>query len=190
MFVRRFLALVTVVSAINLCWHFYRAWMPKMLREHYEYDRGFVNYFTSAFYIATDVGCLAAGVATRLLAARGWAVHRARVVTFLACALLTALGVLVAVLPAGPALLATLLVIAAGALGLFPIYYSLMQELSAQRQGRVAGALAAIAWVVTAFMHEHVGHWLDRTGSYGAALVVLSLLPLGAIGVVMMFWDR
>src|SRR5436309_3120428 len=44
-FVRRFLVLALVVVAINLCWHFYRAWMPKMLREQLGYRRGAVNYF-------------------------------------------------------------------------------------------------------------------------------------------------
>ena len=116
-FVRRFLVLAVVVLTINLCWHFYRAWLPKMLREQHGYSRGAVNYFTSAFYIATDVGCLAAGFAARFLASRGWSVHASRVVTFLACGLLTALGAVVAVLPAGPAMLAILLLIAAGASG-------------------------------------------------------------------------
>ena len=53
---------------------------PKMLREQHGYSRGTVNYFTSAFYIATDVGCLAAGFAVKFLASRGWSVHASRVV--------------------------------------------------------------------------------------------------------------
>jgi hypothetical protein len=84
-----------------------------------------VNYFTSVFYIATDVGCLGAGLAVKVLSARGSSVHRSRVVTFLGCALLTALGSTISIVPAGPTMLAILLLIAAGALGLFPIYYSL-----------------------------------------------------------------
>lgn len=189
-FVRRFLVLVVVVVAINLCWHFYRAWMPKMLREYYGYSRGVVNYFTSAFYIATDVGCLGAGVATSWLAARGWSVHGSRLVTFLVCALLTALSTAAAILPAQPALLVVLLVIAAGALGLFPIYYSLSQELSSSHQGKVTGALGCVAWVASAVMQRYVGRWVDQSGSYSAVLFASGLLPLVALVVLVAFWGR
>ena len=181
---------MVVAVAINLCWHFYRAWMPKMLREQYGYGRGPVNYFTSAFYIATDVGCLSAGVAVKLLTSRGWSVHGSRVITFLACGLLTALSTVVATLPAGPSLLGALLLIGVGALGLFPIYYSLTQELSAQHQGKVTGALGCIAWLTTALMHRQVGRWVDRSGSYAPILFASGLLPLVALVALLAFWDR
>ena len=45
-FIRRFLALAIVVIVINLCWQFFRAWMPKMLREQYQYDAKQVQYFS------------------------------------------------------------------------------------------------------------------------------------------------
>lgn len=190
MFVRRFLVLAVVVVAINLCWHFYRAWLPKLLREQYGYSRAFVNYFTSLFYIATDVGCLSAGLAVRFLSARGRSVHHSRVVTFLGCAALTALGSVISIVPAGPLMLGLLLLIAAGALGLFPIYYSLTQELSARHQGKVTGALGCIAWLSSAFMHWQIGRWVDRTGSYFTVLVVTGLLPLAALVVLAIFWDQ
>jgi len=190
MFVRRFLVLAVVVVAINLCWHFYRAWLPKMLRERYGYSRDFVNYFTSLFYIATDVGCLGAGLAVKALSNRGGSVHRARVVTFLGCAALTALGSLTPVVPAGPVMLALLLLIGAGALGLFPIYYSLTQELSARHQGKVTGSLGAIAWLSSALMHWQIGRWVDRTGSYSAGLVITGFLPLTALLVLVPLWDH
>jgi hypothetical protein len=160
-----------------------------MLREQHHYGRGSVNYFTSAFYIATDVGCLAAGFAARFLASRGWSVHTSRLLTFLACGLLTALGVVVSVLPAGPAMLAILLLIAAGALGLFPIYYSFTQELSARHQGKVTGSLSCIAWLGSALMHRQIGRWIDRTGSYSTVLLVTGLLPLTALVVLVLLWD-
>jgi ACS family hexuronate transporter-like MFS transporter len=160
-----------------------------MLREQHHYSRGTVNYFTSAFYIATDVGCLAAGFAARFLASHGWSVHASRVLTFLACGLLTALGAVVAVLPAGPAMLAILLLIAAGALGLFPIYYSLTQELSSRHQGKVTGSLGCIAWLGSALMHRQIGRWIDRTGSYSTVLFITGLLPLAALVVLALLWD-
>jgi MFS transporter, ACS family, hexuronate transporter len=189
-FLRRFLVLALVVIAINLCWHFYRAWLPKMLREQHGYGRGVVNYFTLAFYIATDVGCLAAGVGVKFLSSRGLSVHTSRMLLFLACGLLTALSAVVAVLPAGPPMLAILLLIGAGALGLFPIYYSLTQELSARHQGAVTGSLGGIAWLASALMHRQVGRWLDRSGSYSTVLCITGLLPMAALAALFLFWDH
>ena len=56
-FVRRFVALVVVVITINLCWQYFRVWMPKMLREQYAYTDRAVQSFSVAYYIAADVGC-------------------------------------------------------------------------------------------------------------------------------------
>jgi ACS family hexuronate transporter-like MFS transporter len=87
-------------------------------------------------------------------------------------------------------MLATLLLIAAGALGLFPIYYSLTQELSARHQGKVTGGLGCVAWLASALMHAEIGRWVDRTGSYSTVLFVTGLLPLVALVVLALFWDR
>ena len=78
-FIRRFLALAIVVVVINLCWQFFRAWMPKMLREQYQYSANEVQYFSIGYYIAADVGCLSIGFLTKWLAGRGLSVHGARV---------------------------------------------------------------------------------------------------------------
>ena len=188
-FLRRFLVLTVVVVTINLTWHFYRAWLPKMLREQYGYSRDSVNYFTSLYYIATDVGCLAAGYVVKLLSNRSGSVHRARVLTFLGCALLTAIGSLIPLVPAGPAMFGLLLMIGAGSLGLFPIYYSLTQELTVRHQGKVIGALLAIAWLSTSVMHLEIGKWIDRTGSYSAVLVMTGLLPLIAFFFLGALWN-
>jgi ACS family hexuronate transporter-like MFS transporter len=187
-FVRRFIVLAVIVVAINLCWHFYRAWLPKMLREEHGYSRGAANLFTSLFYIATDVGCLGAGFAVKYLTARRHSVHSARVFVFLACALLTSLGTVLSILPSGNAMLAVLLLIAAGALGLFPIYYSLTQELSAKHQGKVTGSLGCIAWLASALMQREVGRYVDRTGSYASVLFITGLLPLASLVVLHFFW--
>jgi ACS family hexuronate transporter-like MFS transporter len=160
-----------------------------MLREQLGYSRLAVIYFTSAFYIATDVGCLGAGLAVKLLSSRGKTVHTSRMLIFLACGLLTALSMVVAVLPAGPLMLGILLLIGAGSLGLFPIYYSLTQELSTRHQGKLTGLLACTAWIASSLMQKQVGVWVDRTGSYSTILFVAGLLPLASFTALFLLWD-
>ena len=188
-FIRRFMVLIVVVIAINLYWHFYRAWLPKMLREQYGYSRDFVNYFTSVFYIATDIGCIAAGFAVKALSDRGSSVHRARVVTFACCAALTSLGAAIPFVPSAPLMFAMLLLMAAGSLGLFPIYYSLTQELTVRHQGKVIGWLLCIAWLSTALMQSQIGRWVDQTKSYSMALILTAILPLAALLVLATLWN-
>ena len=141
-FVRRFLALVVVVVVINLCWQFFRAWMPKMLREEYQYSLFQVQYFSVAYYVAADVGCLGVGFLVKWLASKGYSIHGARMATFSVCVFLTALSTLAALLPASVFLLTTLLLIGFGSLGQFPVYYALTQELSARRMGNITGILS------------------------------------------------
>jgi ACS family hexuronate transporter-like MFS transporter len=189
-FWRRFLVLIVVVIAINATWQFFRAWLPKFLREYHDYEREAVNYFVMAYYVATDVGCIAVGIAVRQLAVRGWSVHGARMLTFTACALLTALSVQAALLPRGPLLLGMLLVIGAGCLGLFPNYYSFTQELSARRQGLITGSLGFVTWMVSANVQVRVGQSVDATGSYQQAIMWLGLAPLVGLIALALFWPR
>lgn len=189
LFVQRFLVLALTVVVINLCFHFFRAWLPKFLREYHGYERSTVNYFTSAYFIATDVGCLSIGVLVKRLTLGGWPVHRARMATFGLCAALTALSTVAAQLPAKPMLLGVLLVIGFGALGLFPNYYSLTQDLSPRHQGKVTGSLGCITWVCTAWMQKLVGQSVDATGSYASGIFVIGLLPLVAFAALALFWN-
>jgi MFS transporter, ACS family, hexuronate transporter len=184
----RFYVLVVIVISINLTWHFFRVWLPLFLRESRGYSEAEVNYFTSGYYAAADAGSLAAGFATLVLARWGVAVHRSRVAVFLACALLVALSVRVAYLDAGPLLLGLLLVIAFGALGVFPVYYSLSQELTVRHQGKVTGMLGCSTWVATAVMHPLVGRWIDQTKDYSSVLVLAGLFPLLAFAVLAVMW--
>ncbi len=188
--VRRFIALVIVVIMINMTWQFFRVWLPKLLREFHGYDRTTVNYFTSAYYIATDVGCISVGVLVRWLTARGWDVHRARMTTFFGCALLTALSMVAAYSPRGPLLMSLLLIIGFGALGLFPNYYAFTQELSFRHQGKVTGVLGATTWIVTSMMQRVVGQVVDRTNSYELGIFFVGLAPLIGFFALWLLWDR
>lgn len=185
---RRFWALVVVVAAINVCWQIVRAWLPKFLIEGKGYLEADALRFNSLYYIATDVGCLAAGAAALWLVKRGWEVHRSRATVFGVCALLTSLTALAAVLPRGWALLGVLLVVAAASLGLFPCYYSFSQELSTKHQGKVTGILGTVAWATSSPCQKFFGRLADQTGSFNEGIALAGLTPLIGYIALMLLW--
>jgi ACS family hexuronate transporter-like MFS transporter len=187
--IRRFLALGVVVIVINWFWQYLRAWMPGMLREQYGYGREEVQYFSIAYYVAADIGCLSAGFVTPWLVGRGLTLHGARMSVFAFCTLLTAMSTLVAVLPASWMLLAMLLVLGFGSLGQFPMYYALTQEISTRRLGRVTGILSFLTWTATGLINELIGRWVDYAHSYSAVTFVAGLMPLVGLMALLLLWD-
>src|SRR5262245_22558278 len=154
--VRRFVALIFTVVAINVAWHYFRAWLPLFLQKRHDYTEEQTAFFLTGYYISTDLGSLAAGFMTLWLTRSGRPVHLSRMAVFLVCCALTALSVVAARAPTGPGLLVLLMVIGFGALGLFPVYYSLTQELTTRHQGKVTGALSFSCWVAMAALHSLV----------------------------------
>ena len=185
LFTRRMLVVLAVVALINTGWQTIRAWLPKFLQEGRGYSEAHALYFNSAFYIATDVGVLGAGALTLWLCRRRFTVNNSRLLTFGGCALLSALAVLIPVLPAGWLLLGLLLVIGAGALGVFPIYHAFSQDISAHHQGKITGIAGIAAWAFAPPAQKFFGRLIDTTKSFDAGFVVAGLLPLVAL---MLLW--
>lgn len=184
---RRFLVLAVVVTMINVTWHYFRVWMPLLLKDR-GYDSDEVQWFSSAYYLSTDLGSLAVGFGTMWLIRKGWQVHRSRLFVFGFCVGLTTLSLIVTNLEKGPLLLGMLLVIGFGALGLFPNYYSFTQELTVKHQGMVTGTLGCINWLATALLHWQVGKELDRTKSFAVGLWIAGLAPIIALLALGIFW--
>ena len=187
---RRFAALVIVVACINVCWQLIRAWLPKFLQQGRGYTESEALWFNSAYYVATDVGCLAAGAVSLWLVSRGLTVHRSRVAVFGCCSLLTGLTVAVAMLPHGWPMLALLLIIGAGALGLFPCYYSFSQELSVKHQGKVTGLLGFVAWVTSSPFQKIFGRVVDKTGSFDLGFALTGLTPFIGFLALWLLWEK
>jgi len=146
LFSRRMLVVLVVVALINTSWQLLRAWLPKFLQEGRGYGESDVLYFTSVFYVATDIGVLGAGALTLWMHRRGITVFNARCTGFLCCATMAALSLNVMVLPSGFLLLAVLLFVGAGALGVFGIYHAFTQDLTGTHQGMVTGIAGVAAW--------------------------------------------
>jgi ACS family hexuronate transporter-like MFS transporter len=166
-----------IVISINLCWQYFRAWMPMMLEKQYGYSKSRTQNFSSLYYLVAGIGCLLAGLVVKWLAGRGWPVHRARMATFAICVLLTAgqhrhgtapglLGV--AGHPAGGRLwlagpVSHVLCLHPGTLG------------AADGQGHGRAQLRDLD--IDGVVQGLIGRWIDRTGS-DAALTGLARLVL------------
>ena len=155
------------------------------------YSESFVQVFTSIYYAFTFLGSVAAGWLTARLANAGWTVFASRIFVFGLCASLTALSVPAAFLPAGWPMLGCLLLVAFGSLGLFPVYYSFTQELSAAHQGKVGGSLGFLVWMVMAYIHELVGKAVDADPSVRPyILAAVGIAPLVGCLALGTLWGR
>jgi MFS family permease len=86
-------------------------------------------------------------------------------------------------------LLAALLLVGAGALGAFPIYHALTQDLSPHHQGKVTGIAGVAAWALSP-AQTFFGRLVDRTGSFDLGFAVAGCLPLIAFAVLWGFWEK
>jgi ACS family hexuronate transporter-like MFS transporter len=189
-FSRRMLIIFVVIASINTTWQILRAWLPKILQEGRLYSESDALYFTSAWYAATDVGCLGAGALAVWLGWRRLSVHAARLVVFGGCGVLCAACAFTPLLPKGWALLTVLLVAGAGALGVFPIYHAFTQDLSGRHQGKITGLAGVVAWIAPAQAQKFFGALADATHSFNLGLVLAAFLPLLAVFPLWLAWPR
>jgi ACS family hexuronate transporter-like MFS transporter len=185
---RRFWAILAVCVGVNIPWHGYRAWLPLYLQKERGFSFAEMSNFMTAYYLIADIGTWTVGLVTLLLFKRGMRLHHCRVLMLAVCALLTISTVAVPFLPGGWALQAGLLVVAFGALGLFPTYFALSQELSSKHQGKVTGTLGCCAHLSLAAIYPIEGVICDATGTYEWVLGGVGVFPLIALGIVLWLW--
>jgi MFS family permease len=187
---RRFWALVPFVVGINLTWHLARAWLPKFLQQGRGLSEMQSLLFNSGYYVAADVGCIAAGAAGVWLARSGMSQFGARSLVATACSVSVGLATMAAVSAQGTWMYAALLVVGAGALGLFPCYYSLAQDVSPRHTGKATGLLAAVGWIVCSPFQKEFGKLIDRTGSFDLGFTLAAWVPAIAVVAFLAIWPR
>lgn len=187
----RFWAVALLILGAQAVWHVYRVWLMKFLQTGRGYEERAALDFNSLYFIATDVGCILAGVVSLwLIRRRASSPHDARRTVYAGACGLTSLSIFLPWLDKGWPLLATLLLIGAGALALFPCYYSFAQELSADHVGRLTGLLSLWVWLVTSPMHSFFGMLADRTKSYDLGLVIAGLAPWLGVIAMRLLWRK
>ncbi|HEY1380559.1 MAG TPA: MFS transporter [Gemmataceae bacterium] len=189
---------LAVGLTVNLFWHFCRVWLPLYLDQ--DLGLGFKAtggtaidlpwgtwvvtpraaslFILAAFYVAADLGALAAGWATRRLTRAGWSVEAARKAVMLGTS-----GLCLLTIPAvrsGSAAVAVplLLLAAAGAMGGFANYFALTQEVSPRHTGFVVGLVGALAWAVLTPVQPEIGRIADRIGTFVPVFQVMACVPM------------
>lgn len=187
----RFWAVAFLIIGAQTAWHIYRVWLMKFLETGRGYEPQAALNFNSVYFVATDVGCILAGVVSLWLA-RTWGCtpHQSRRYVYCGGCVLTSLSILLPWMDKGWALLVVLLLIGAGSLSLFPCYYSFVQELSPAHVGRLTGILSLWVWGVTSPMHSVFGWIADRTKSYDAGLVAAGLAPWLGVLALWSLWKQ
>jgi len=187
---RRFWVLFAMAISINITWHGYRTWLPLYLQAQRGFNERQMSEFTTLYYLVADIGSWTVGGVTLILCRRGMTVHRSRILAYMCCAGLTTTTLAVPFLPDGLSLHVALLMIAFGAMGLFPTYFALTQELSAAHQGKVSGSLGMSAHLALAMVYPLEGWLNDVTKSYEVVLGVIGATPLIAFSLMLWFWPR
>ena len=185
---RRFWVAVAVVVSINSAWRSFGFWLPKYLQQEKAYDETEMAWLSSGFFLSADVGSNAVGAMVWLLARGGMSLSRARLLCYIGCAGLTATSLIVAVLPKGYSLVVALFVLGFGALGLFPIYYAISQEISDRHQGKVTGTLSFLNAIYLAGYIWAQGTVADLSGSFAVPLGAAGVFPLIGLIALAMWW--
>ena len=187
----RFVAVALLIVGAQTCWALFRVWLPKFLQEGRGYSEAMALKFNSVYFISTDIGCLLAGMlALWLVKNRSMTSHLAKRRVYQLCSLLTCSAALIPWLPQGYVLLAVILVVGAGALGLFPCYYSFVQELSDGHVGFLTGLLSCWVWLVTSPMHKKFGAIIDQTHSFDVGMACAGLAPLLGVVAMALLWKE
>lgn len=189
---RKFWALAILIFGAQTCWHLFRVWLPKFLQEGRGYSETEALAFNSAYYIGTDIGCFAAGFVSLWIVRRfALSAHGARRWVYAGACVLTSFSVCVLWLPRGWILLGSILIVGAGALALFPCYYSFVQELSDRHVGRLTGLLSTWVWLVSSPMHKLFGRVVDETKSFDLGMALAGLAPwLGVVAMHLLWREK
>ncbi len=186
---RRFWAIALLLIGIQVPWHMILQWLKLFLLSR-GYDQEQAAQFISFYYIATDLGCIAAGIVSmRLIKGGRVDVHDAkrRIFTLAACGV--SCMVFIPLLAKGWLLMTVLLVVAASSLALFPCYYSFVQELSASHVSRLTGLFSMWVWVITSPLHSLFGIIADSTHTYDWGLALTGLAPWLGVIAMKLLWD-
>ncbi len=186
---RKFWLLVLVIFGVNTGWHTVRVWMPRLLKVGHGYKEEEIQQFGMAYYFAADLGSWGVGLLTMYLAHRGRDLFRVRRGTFYFCTFLLLISTIAVPNLSGQQLQLALIVVGFAALGLFPTYFSLSQEVSGRHQGKVTGTLGCMNAIYMAGMKTAQGAYVNETQRFDN-LIAIAAIPAVIACLALLFWPQ
>jgi ACS family hexuronate transporter-like MFS transporter len=179
---RRFWLALAASISVNLFWHFFNIWLPRLLERDQGLSPHDLQYVLVGFYLSADLGSMGAGYLTRRLTHAGLSVERSRKVMMFVTSVLCLLSAPAAFTHNLWVAVPLIFIAAAGSLGGFANMFALSQEISARHTAQCVGLIGALAWFLISGLNLVVGRVVDRIGTFVPVLLVVAIVPLiGAI---------
>jgi ACS family hexuronate transporter-like MFS transporter len=163
---------------VNLFWHFFRTWLPRIYEKDLHFDERNKQLLLALYYICADMGGMTAGYITRRLARTGRPLHRARQIVMFGTGSLCLLAIPGALTMTPWVTVPLFCIVGGAALGGFPNYFNLCQDVSARHTAQVLGITGAVGWCSVGAINPLVGKVADHFHSFTPAIIVLACLPL------------
>jgi len=186
---RQFWITLVFGITINLCWHFYRIWLPRFLVVDLHFTPQGLQYVLIGFFLAADLGSMGAGYLTRRLTHAGYSVERSRKIVMMVTSLLCVLSTPAALLMEPWVTLPLIFVVAAGSMGGFANFFALSQEISPRHTALCLGIFGSLAWLIIAVLQPPIGALVDRIGTFAPSLIAVGFMPLVGSALAL-FWPE
>jgi len=179
---RTFWITMAVGIAVNLAWHLYRVWLPRHLVVDLKFTDKELQYLLMAYYLVADLGSIAFGYLTRKLVSPGRPVERARKLVLVVASLVCLMALPALVSPSRWVLVPLHCLVGAGIMGVFAMFYSLVQDIAPAHTSKCLGLIGATVWLLVSRLHPLIGRFADTTdtpiGKLAPILLAAGTLPL------------
>jgi ACS family hexuronate transporter-like MFS transporter len=184
---------MVVGIAVNMTWHLYRVWLPRVFVEDLKFSDTQLQYLNMAYFLTADLGSIAFGYLAKKLVTADRPVERVRKIVVLLAAVLCLVATPILFMPGRWVMVPLYCLVGAGTMGVFAMFYSFVQDIIPEHTSKCLGLIGSTVWFMTSFLHPHIGHFADHQdtpiGKLTPALFIVGFLPLIA-AIVAQAWPQ
>src|SRR5262249_423225 len=140
-----------------------------------------LQYLLIAFYLTADLGSIVFGYLTRRLVGPHRSVERSRKIVVMLSALVCLVATPLALQPGRSFMVPLYCLVGAGTMGMFAMFYSLVQDIVPAHTSKCLGLIGASVWFVNSLIHPRVGHYADThapaIGKFAPMLLAAGAVP-------------